>query len=170
MGADKALLGTRGDTLLDRAARTVREVVGTVTIIGEPARYAHLGYSVIPDWRPGLGPLGGIVTGIMHSNCPWNLFVACDMPRIEGALLEQLLARAQAAPEGDGAVAVSAAGVEPLVAVYHRRALPVLADALNRNILKMRTVVESLQVTLVVVPDHDKFRNINTPEDWAAHG
>jgi molybdenum cofactor guanylyltransferase len=170
MGVDKALLGACGDTLLDRAVRVVREAAGNVTIIGEPARYAHLGHAVIADLRPGLGPLGGIVTGIMHSKRRWNLFIACDMPRMEGRLLKQLLREARGSPDEDGAVAVSASGVEPLVAVYHRRALPVLTDALDRNILKMRTVVELLQVKLVVVPDHDKFCNINTPEDWDAHG
>jgi molybdenum cofactor guanylyltransferase len=170
MGLDKALLGPPGNTLLDRAASAVRDAAGCVTIIGDPARYAHLGFAVVPDVRAGFGPLGGIVTGLSITEKTWNLFVACDMPGADRAFLEWLLAEAdRTCPPPDCVVPVGASGPEPLCAVYHVRALAAMQHALDRNILKMRTVVGSLQAKLMAVPDHDRFRNINTPEDWAAH-
>jgi molybdenum cofactor guanylyltransferase len=169
MGLDKALLGTPGNTLLERAASAVRDATGDVTIIGDPARYAHLGFAVVPDIRPGLGPLGGIITGLSITEKRWNLFVACDMPGVDSAFLEWLLSQADRSSPLDCVVPVSAFGPEPLCAVYHARTLAAMQQALHRNILRMRTVVGSLQAKLVAVPDHDRFRNINTPEDWAAH-
>lgn len=171
MGADKALLGPPGNTLLERTARSVMEAAGNVTVIGDPARYAFLGLATVPDIRPGLGPLGGIVTGLTVSGTEWNLFVACDMPAIDAAFLEWLIAQTfQESPVPDCAVPVSASGPEPLCALYHVRTLSALRDSLDRNILRMRDVVASLQTKWLDVPEHGKFRNINTPEDWAAHG
>lgn len=171
MGADKALLATAGVTLLERAARVVAQAAGGVTIIGDPARYSSLGYPVIPDIRPGLGPLGGVVTGLAHCGRTWNLFLACDLPDVDADFLAWLLdLAAQASPVPDCVVPVSAFGPEPLCAVYHLRSLPAMQHALDRNILKMKTMLDTLNAKLVEVPDSNKFRNINTPEDWAAHG
>jgi molybdopterin-guanine dinucleotide biosynthesis protein A len=170
MGTDKAVLVCGGRTLLERAASAVLEALGNVMIIADPVRYAHFGFPVIADDRPGCGPLGGVVTALRHSRQNWNIVVACDMPNLSGQAVKWLLEQAAAAGPGpDCVVPLSLSGPEPLCAAYHVKALTKLQDALDRNILKMRRVLEMLDTRLVCGRDSRTFVNINTPEDWAAH-
>lgn len=169
MGRDKALLRIGGKTLLERSAERVREAAGNVVIVAEPSRYAHFGFPVIPDREFGKGPLGGIVAALEATVTDWNLVVAVDMPGIETATLEWLIGTALPG-EFDCVAPIGDTGPEPLCAMYRRRALPTLRNALDLDILKMRTVLSMLDTAIVEVPFPAKFNNINTPEDWAAHG
>ncbi len=170
MGSDKALLVFRGSTLLERAASIVRQTFGSVTVIGDPGRYQHLGLPVIADDRAGCGPLGGVVTALRHSESEWNVMLACDMPDIDAATLEWLAARALAsADEVECVVPLSDSGPQPLCAVYRSQSGPKLLDALDRGVLKMRSALSVLKVRYLPARDRGVFANINTPEDWAAH-
>ena len=84
MGRDKAGLPLLGRTLVEHVAAAVAEAAGSVTLIGPPGRYSSLDFPIIADWRPGLGPLGGIHTALTHSPAVWNLIAACDLPQISG--------------------------------------------------------------------------------------
>jgi molybdenum cofactor guanylyltransferase len=49
MGRDKALLELNGVPMVVRMARLVGPNVASVTLIGPPERYAHLGLHVVAD-------------------------------------------------------------------------------------------------------------------------
>ena len=49
MGTDKALLEWRGRTILEYIATQVRDAVGNVTIVADPARYAQFGFAMAAD-------------------------------------------------------------------------------------------------------------------------
>src|SRR6476619_4706690 len=80
MGTNKALLPYRAGTLVERIAAEVQAAAGSVTVVGPPEIYAPLGLTAIPDLRPGLGPLGGIVTALTATAASLSLIVACDLP------------------------------------------------------------------------------------------
>jgi molybdopterin-guanine dinucleotide biosynthesis protein A len=171
MGFDKALLPWGSATLVERIAREALAAAGSVTLVGAPERYEYLGYPTLADIEADRGPLAGIVAALTASPAEWNLIVACDMPNVSAELLETLFATA----ETDGAAVdcvapVHDAGTEPLCAVYHRRALPALRAALDGNRLKMQTVVRNLITLFWRVDDPRRFKNVNTPEEWVAHG
>src|SRR5262249_26013461 len=114
MGRDKALLLYPGTTLVEHIAGAVLAAAGSVSIVGDPARYGFLGYPVHPDQLPGCGPLGGLYTALNVSTTDWNLVVACDMPGISSATLRSLFDRALQA--GNCAVATGPEGKpEPLL-------------------------------------------------------
>ncbi len=170
MGRDKALLLLNGRTLVEHTAANVAAAAGNVTVIADPVRYAHLGLPVIADHYSGCGPLGGVITALTVTQQPWNLIVACDMPNAGRSFLEALLTAAARQPADCECVAPwGLHGVEPLCAVYHRQALAKLQSARERNLLKMQTVTASLQTTFLRIASVHHLRNINTPEDWAAH-
>ncbi len=170
MGTDKALLTAGGITLLEHAVHQVRQVADFVTVVADPARYRHLGFRVIPDLKPHSGPLGGIVTALADTASTWNLIIACDMPALGVPALRALIEAAiDAPPDCRCILPLGPTGPEPLCAVYHRAALPILQDALRRGTLKMRTAIASLAPLSLAGIDHNMFRNINTPEDWAPH-
>ena len=53
MGRDKALLPFHGGVLAGHVAATVAAAAGSAILIGNPEKYGHLGYPVIPDRSPG---------------------------------------------------------------------------------------------------------------------
>ena len=57
--------------------------IDTIVIAAnDPAPYLHFGVEVISDIRPGIGPMGGIESGLMHFTGRFDavMFVPCDMP------------------------------------------------------------------------------------------
>ena len=168
MGRDKALLPYRGGRLVDYIARQVRGAAGSVTLVGAAERYGALGYRVIPDKIAGRGPLGGVHAALSDTSAEWNLLVACDMPRLEQALLEDLLERAEQLG-CDCLVPISAPNkVEPLCAVWRRSALAKVEAALNEGVLRMTDALQLLD-THYWTGAAACFANANTPREWARH-
>jgi molybdopterin-guanine dinucleotide biosynthesis protein A len=172
MGRDKALLPYRGATLAAHVAGIVREALsipgqtGAVALIGDPVRYANLGYPIHADLVADCGPLGGIFTAVTLAATDWSLVVACDMPGLSIVSLRTLIARAGQCL-GNCVIATGAGGEpEPLCAIYHRRCLPVLDRAVRDKRLKMRDLVPELEPEIVPLPP-SALANVNTPEEWA---
>ena len=165
MGRDKALLAYRETTLVEHVARTVRDVAGSVTLIGDPGRYGALGHPVFADKVPNCGPLGGIFTALSVALTDWNLVVACDMPGISAHALRVLIER-EPEPDRNSVMAVGPGGPEPLCAVYHRNSLPVLEKAIRDKRFKMRDLVGELEAELRPL-DAVALANVNTPDEWA---
>jgi len=169
MGRDKALLPYEGTVLAERIAREVEAVAGAVILVGPPERYQHLGRRVVPDLRPGNGPLGGVEAALTASAADWNLIVACDMPRVTAALLGELMERAERSA-ADCLVPFSAPGrPEALCAVYHRRCLRAVTAALDANLRKVSDWLAMLRVARWTPPTAGWSENLNTGKQWAAH-
>jgi molybdopterin-guanine dinucleotide biosynthesis protein A len=167
MGVDKAHALSHGRALALRVADRAASVCNSISAVGDPALYADLGLPVIADSRPGQGPLAGIEAALAATACEANLIVACDMPALGASLLEELF-------ETGGDIAVprhESGAIEPLCAVYRRRCLPMIREALESGV---RGVTEALhrfapprfEVRYVRVSDAAAFANLNTPEDW----
>lgn len=169
MGRDKALIEVDGITLLERAVQRLRPHVREVLVIGDPERYGHLHPQVLPDERPGLGPLGGIVTALKRARYVRLLVLACDMPHVND---RSLIALKRGLVDGaDAAVPVHGDGQEPLCAAYHRHGLEPLERALRAGRLRMVDALQQLRTVPVPVEPgsdgwpSDLFRNVNTPAD-----
>jgi molybdopterin-guanine dinucleotide biosynthesis protein A len=176
MGRDKAFLplpGRSGETLAQSVARAVMEAAGNATLVGDPERYGPLGHPVIPDLYPGEGPLGGILTVLEHTAADWNLVAACDMPGLTADFLRKLLETARA-QEADILLPVGPVGKpEVLCAVYRKRALEGLAAAFQEGVRKVAWAVakaSGLRTVFFKFAEVSVFQNVNTPEEWAAHG
>ena len=172
MGLDKALLPFRGDPLVKTVARAVRLAAGSAVLVG-PARISEAaGLPGIPDLYPGEGPLGGILAALAHTAADFNLVTACDMPELNAAFLLTLLDAA----ERTGADALVPAGpsgrLEPLCAVYHRRAAPALNTVFTSGLRKITVAIQAAGLRLVslAVSEVSHFQNVNTPEEWAPYG
>ena len=172
MGVNKALLEISGASLLHRTARLLQPLVTDVTVIGPPECYSQMGLRILPDDRPGLGPLGGMATALRVSSSPWNLIVGCDLPYLTGEWLHFLLRRALAS-SADALLPETARGPEPLCAIYHRRCLASILAAIERNNLK---ITQGLSACVVeIIPDAEwkafdsggrLFKNMNAPADY----
>jgi molybdopterin-guanine dinucleotide biosynthesis protein A len=173
MGRDKAALTFDGEPLLARVVRRLREATPEVLVVGPPER-ARLaaGARVVPDARPGAGPLGGIYTALCAAATPYCVVVACDMPFVRPALLRHLL---DLAPGYAAVVPRSARGPEPLHAVYARECLPAIAALLDAGELAVAGLFGRVPTRLMAPedwapydPDGLSAFNANTPEEWEA--
>ena len=169
MGRDKALLPFRGGALVEHVARAVAAAAGTVTLVGPHGPYAHLGFPILADRHPGLGPLGAIETALTATSAEWNLVVACDMPEVTVPMLTKLIEDAEASG-ADCFLPVGPAGLpEPLCAVYHRRCLAAIDAALQSGVRKVTAALAGLRVAGCSLPESTGFQNVNTPLEWTPY-
>ena len=185
MGRDKALLvvPTSGQPLLRHIMQRLQRLPFTqiVVVANNPQLaqqiYFDLPTRYLPDQYPGIGPLGGIATGL--SACPdWGIFVACDMPLLNPSIF-QFLSELAGEPMDDGqprwdAVVPLVDGYEqPLHALYHRRVAPVIAQCLADGERRANSFLKHVRVRWVredelrpLDPHLYSFFNANTPEEW----
>ena len=181
MGANKAFLDFRGQTLLDRALAALRAACGNVTIVGDPETFACYG-PVVADVFAGCGPLAGIHSALLHSSAELNLMLAVDMPFVSSELLRFLMHTAEAAAkdaskESSALVIVprTSRGLQPLCAVYLRDCLPIAEQALKAKRYKIDATFATLRLRIIDEPElaaagfsEKSFFNVNTPEDRRA--
>ncbi|MCC6399321.1 MAG: molybdenum cofactor guanylyltransferase [Flavobacteriales bacterium] len=169
MGTDKALIELDGLTLLDRAVELLRPHARELLIIGDVTRHAHPHAATVGDRRPGLGPLGGLITALERSRYGRIIALACDMPGVNDRLILRLKGHCDATV--DAAVPVHAGGAEPLAAAYHLRCLSPFEQAVDAGNLKLTDALVRVRWAPVEVrPGQegwpaDLFRNINAPDD-----
>src|SRR5208282_4011103 len=173
MGTDKAFLKVDGRTLLDRALTLMAAVCDSVTIVGDPAKFAA-DRSVVSDIFPGCVPLAGIHAALAHSTAELNLMLAVDMPFVSKELLTFLFATA----ESDDAIVTvprMGKGLQPLCAVYRRDFLTIAEQALGAQRYKIDAAFSRVSVRVIEKEElvaagfgEQSFFNINTPQDRLA--
>jgi molybdopterin-guanine dinucleotide biosynthesis protein A len=152
--------------VIEQIADYVKQVAGSVALIGPPERYGFLKLPVTPDLVPGSGPLAGLYTALRTTRTDWNLIVACDMPGLTPGFLRSLIEAAEVAGKDCLGPSISG-GIEPLCAVYHVRVRSAAESALRDKQLKMQDFVRSLDWAPWPVQDERQLRNVNTPEQFA---
>jgi molybdopterin-guanine dinucleotide biosynthesis protein A len=122
---------------------------------------------VIEDETPGLGPLGGILSGLKAAANDACAVVACDIPDIDIPLLRSL---ARAADEADIAVPVGPAGhFEPLFAVYRKPVVPEIEALLRSGERSILPLFGRCRTVVVRLKDATWLRNLNTREDYRSY-
>ncbi|MDQ2898986.1 MAG: molybdenum cofactor guanylyltransferase [Acidobacteriota bacterium] len=170
MGQNKAFLRIGESSLLDRATSAVRAAAGNVSLLGDPEIYGHLGFAVIPDEIADAGPLAGICSAL-RTGADWNLVAACDMPTLSVELLRALFEEAEANDPNCVIPQSSSGRLEPLCAVYHKRCLAPIHEALERGVRKVTQALEGLRIQRAAAFENPAFENpafenLNTPQDW----
>ncbi|HEU0114258.1 MAG TPA: molybdenum cofactor guanylyltransferase [Thermomicrobiales bacterium] len=183
MGVDKALLTLRegGPPLLQLVLERVRPLTDDCFVVAadRPA-YAQFGVRVVPDARPGRGPLGGIATALAAARDEFVLVVACDMPLLSLPLLRFMggVARDYEALVPALADASARGGkltYQPLHAIYARRCLGPIERRLAAGQLAVIGLFDDVQTRVLdeatvrrFDPELKSFVNANTPVDVAA--
>lgn len=172
MGGDKPLRHWRGRPLAAYPVDLLARLCAEVLLVGAPEGLEVLDVRRVPDREPGLGPLGGLVTGLERARHDWCLVLACDLPMMRTPVLELLVGHREGVeavvPEVDGRL-------QPLAACYARSCGPALDACLREGRLSLQRALAELRVKIVpedevraVDPDLVSFRNVNTPADLAA--
>lgn len=166
MGTDKALMTFHGHPLAGYIARALSNVAKDVSLVGDPGRYAGLGYPVVPDEYPGAGPTGGLITALRASRTRWNLVAACDIPGVSGKFFELLLDRIRRL-DVQAVIPITPDGrTQVLCAAYRRDACGLLSKAFDSGKTKLQTAVTDLDADYWRIESGELSVNLNTPEDW----
>jgi molybdopterin-guanine dinucleotide biosynthesis protein A len=174
LGHNKFSITIGNETLLERVISTVSSLGSETIIVSAPGKsLAEItgkpDIKIVADIYPGLGPLGGLHTGLSVSNSFRNLVVACDMPFLNPRLLGHMISISVGFD-----VVMPRVGklIEPLHAVYTKRCLELIEKQINNGIKKMSELLGLVSVRYV--EDHElrtfddqrmSFFNINTKED-----
>lgn len=174
MGRSKASLQFDGESMLERQIRVLRSVTRRVVVVGgEPGYLDKFDVPVIPDVVANRGPLVGIYTALLESRTEFSLILGCDLPFVNPTLLACLMLRARA--EGsDVTVPRSRDGrLQPLCAVYSRRALYAVRTRLAQGENKLSGFFPMVRCTFIPWREladagvrASAFDNMNTPEDY----
>ena len=183
MGTDKRRLrlwGERSPTLLEymvtRAARFSDDIV---VALNDPEAWNGLPARLVRDEVEQSGPLAGLAAGLAVCRHEYALTLACDLPLVQDALIDALLAYprpydalAPIRPDGGARAPRNPQAAEPLLAIYRRTCLAAIRDCLQRG---ARALVEPLEMVdaRYLAPDiwrqYDphgvSFINVNNPED-----
>ena len=91
-GKNKAFIKINGIPLIEKVITVMGSVFQELIIItNTPHKYSHLRLPVYKDLIEGLGPLGGIFTGLTAISKDAGFFVACDMPSLNRELLRHMV-------------------------------------------------------------------------------
>ena len=170
MGSDKALIPFRGKPMITHVIEQVRDLSSRIVIVtNEQSPYKQFGFPLISDVFQDMGPLGGIHAVLYRASTNYVLIVACDMPGLNRALLEHMIALRN---EADIVVPRWTKFPEPLHAVYSRSCLSPIDDSLKSGIRKVIGFYGKVAVRYVdrqeikrFDPLGRSFANINTPND-----
>jgi molybdenum cofactor guanylyltransferase len=170
MGTDKALIPFEGLPLLMHVFQTAQTLNLPIAIVTPwPERYAALdlpGATFIAETNIGQGPVAGLTCGLEKANSEWVLLLACDMPRLDSAVLRNWTLRLPnisndvlaLVPRHDDQW-------EPLCAFYHRSCLDSLKSYLATGRKSFHQWLTENPTQTLNVTDTGMFFNCNRLED-----
>ena len=169
IGQDKGLLKINGKTLVEQVHDQIKEVCDSVILISNQQGYEFLGIPIYNDIHKEKGPIGGIHSGLTHSNSKYNLIVSCDMPNLSVDLFNFLIKNIE--NDHEAIVPVFKDEIQPLCGIYCRSSLVKLHAAIESDKLKMKQFLEEIHTKIVYLDDSldfysdHLFTNINTRDD-----
>jgi len=175
LGRDKASTSLAGRPLALWVAAALAPLVQDILLISNrPELHERLGLPLVTDLIPGLGALGGLLTGLFYAPRPLVVLTACDAPFLQPELVRLLITTASSR-RTQAAVASTERGLEPLPAAFHSRLFPRLEDHLKSGDYRLRSFLSRCR-TRVLTPEEvsradptgASFLNINTPADLRA--
>ena len=174
LGRNKALEPFQGEPLIQRVIARMRQVgESLIVVVNDPERAAELDLpedvTTAVDRYPGMGSLGGILTGLVTAPTEWSTFCACDMPFLNPQLYQLLLSLRDGY---DAVVPVVDGRPEPTHAVYSLACVEPIRERIIAKDLKISSFFGEVRVCLVPEeqirrsdPELLSFFNVNTQED-----
>jgi len=164
MGQDKNMLSINGRPMIEHIYKQLSPYFNQIIIsANDTTRYSLIGAPVIQDKVVGKGPLMGLTSALRASINEVNFVIACDIPEIDTGFVRAMLRQV-----GDYDAVVPQVGLrhyEPLFAVYSKKALPLLDQALQSGIYGIVDALNGCNVKYIDLSSRP-IENINTMGDY----
>ncbi len=173
MQSDKATLEYAGQPQLTRALALLEPLVAHTFLsvrsdqLHDPQRNRH---PCIVDELADAGPIGGILAALRaHPQVAW-LVMACDLPFLDAATLQQLIAARDPLRLATAFRSSHDSKPEPLCAIYEPASLPAMEAWVASGQHCPRGFLAQAQVALLTLRTPRALDNINTADEYrAAH-
>lgn len=169
LGMDKNFVTVGGMQLIQRVVSVLKPLCDEVIIsTNSPHLFEEYKLKTVKDIHPIGGALAGIHSGLTAMSARRGMFVACDMPFLNGRLIEYMKNQ----NEADAVVPIWNGKYEPLHAVYSKNCLGAIKRSIASGIKKIIHFYDEINVKIVSEEKIKRFDaeglcffNINTPAD-----
>ena len=168
-GKNKALVNINGIPLIQRVSRVMQSIFQEVILItNTPNEYSFLNLPMYKDLIKGLGPVGGLFTGLTRMVNESGFLVGCDMPFLNGELIRHIV---EIRDDCDVIVPRISGMLEPLHALYSKGCLPAIRKLIDSRKYQIFQFFSEVSVKYVdedfirrFDPEIRCFYNINEPQ------
>lgn len=168
MGSDKGLLELDGKPMIKHIIDNLALLEIPTMIISNNEEYRRFGLPVHFDKVKDKGPVGGIYSGLSHTETEINIILSCDVPFVSKNLMTYLLENSS---DYDIVIPKLGEKIHPLVGIYKKSSIETFKSHLQREQRKLITVCNSLNSHIIDLGKHSTlndprlFSNINTREE-----
>ena len=165
MGTDKGLVDFNGKPMISYVLQALRETKLPVKIIANNSNYERFGLPVCSDVVKDLGPIVGLLTAFSNTDAEVVLLLSCDMPFLNGTVLNQLR---RASGKDYIAAALVKNTINPLLATYPVYLRKAVEQCIASGTLKMTEFILKNPHTLVTSVGKKMpwcFQNINNEQE-----
>ena len=169
-GHNKALVEFNGTRLIERVVSVMRSIFqNTIIISNTPQEYEYLRIPIYEDITKGLGPIGGLQTGLNMIEDDMAFFVACDMPFLNKALIRYIV---EAREHYDAVIPRMDWKIEALHALFTKRCLPAIDQTIASGQYQLIAFLDQVRVRYIdeeiiktFDPELRSFINVNKPQE-----
>lgn len=162
MGEDKATKLHNGIPFLSHIIKVLEFFSSRIIIVSDHPTHSQFGHIRIPDMVANKGPLGGIYTGLIHSNTQKNIVLSCDIPFITIDVLSHLIINY------DSSYDTITYEESPLLGIYHKSITQNILANIRNEELSMRKNLKLLHSKFLKIEEKliPYIQNINTQEHY----
>jgi molybdopterin-guanine dinucleotide biosynthesis protein A len=176
-GKNKAFVEIGGEPLIQKTIKLLKEIFSEVLIVtNSPVEYSAYKKDcrIISDKIKGIGPLGGIHAALSKTSKEAVFFVACDMPFLHIASIEEEAEHFNKTV-CDALVPRVGTLIEPIHAVYRKGLKDKIAGFVkDSGVHSIRSFLETVNVSYWDLEDNllhrNMFKNLNTEDDLIEAG
>jgi molybdopterin-guanine dinucleotide biosynthesis protein A len=176
MGEDKALIALHGVPLLRQICEVAQQCAAPVYVVTPwieryqeviPNDVRLIQEVPLPKETTPHGPLVGFAQGLAQVETDWVLLLACDLPQLQVAVLQDWVGRLETVPEE--AIAFlprhPKGWWEPLCGFYRRQCFPLLTNYIKQDKRSFQGWLAQHPVEELQVKERSLLFNCNTPDD-----
>jgi molybdopterin-guanine dinucleotide biosynthesis protein A len=170
-GQNKAFVRVGQRRILDRLYDIFSDLFAEVILVtNHPLQFIDWDLTIVTDIFSVRSSLTGIHAGLFYMQNPYAFFSACDTPFLKKELVKSLVEQIEG--NTDIIMPETAAGFEPLCAIYSKRCLKQAEQHLKENKFKIQWAFRGHRIQYIPEsvllqkdPELISFFNINTPQD-----
>lgn len=168
MGQDKALMQIESRRFIDRICEELSGFSQVLISAAEKGKFEDLGLEVVYDEHAGIGPLEGICQVLSAAKEEYVFICAADMPFIKKELVAYMAEFISS--DYDCYCLTDEEHIHPLCAIYSKRMLPVIREAIEKKNYRLLGVLRAVRTKYIRLEtscfDKKVVRNINTRQDY----
>lgn len=173
-GTDKAYMKLNNRLVVNILANEAAKVCDQVIIVSDTGRKFAVSENrdlrEIADLKQGLGPMGGLQSGLIAAKNHTCLLMACDMPLVNADLMNLFIEKSAGF---DVVLPQVGVDIEPMFGIYKKSILPVVDKCIaekRRSLLNLvkagKTLFLTEDIWESVAQSKEVFFNINYLKDY----